>query len=200
MGYTTDFEGSLILSRQLNDVEKKYINSFSATRRMKRHVNVLMEMYKGEFGNPFPAEQTPEAIYGVDGEYFVNEDRGGNYDSSVVDINTPPGNIGYKEMDNFNECWKINKKRVKEGICQPGLWCQWIINDDNELAWDGGEKFYSYTEWLKYLINHFFEKWGVKLNGTISWQGEDNDDFGKIVVKNNTVAELIGHKVYNDKQ
>lgn len=33
----------------------------------------------------------------------------------------------------------------------PGIWCQWIINDDGCLCWNSGEKFYNYVEWLEYL-------------------------------------------------
>ena len=81
----------------------------------------------------------------------------------------------------------------------PGFYCQWVITEykvkkpDGEqttvqiLEWDGGEKFYDYIDWLKYLIKHFFSKWNVLLNGEITWEGEDHDDRGKIVVTNNVV-------------
>lgn len=78
-------------------------------------------------------------------------------------------------------------------MCQPGLWCHWIISEDGtKLKWNEAEKFYYYIEWLKYLINHFFEPWGIKLNGEIEWQGEDPDDFGKIIVTDNIVNTKIG--------
>jgi len=63
--------------------------------------------------------------------------------------------------------------------------------------WDGGEKFYNYVEWLKYLINHFFEKWGVKLNGEVYWKGEDGEDMGKIVVKDNWVIVKYARVTYD---
>lgn len=31
----------------------------------------------------------------------------------------------------------------------PGIWCQWIINSNNKLEWNGAEKFYYYVEWLR---------------------------------------------------
>jgi hypothetical protein len=40
------------------------------------------------------------------------------------------------------------------------------------------------------LINHFFSKWGVILNGKVQYQGEENGDVGIIVVKNNEVSVL----------
>jgi hypothetical protein len=173
MGYTTDFSGSLSLSRPTTEVEKNYLDKFSDTRRMKRDVEKLHEMFKGEHGNPFA--KTREEIYGVDGEYFVGGlgSMGQTNDASVINQNFPPGQTNWVYDDPNG---------------QPGLWCQWVLTDDGtELQWDGGEKFYNYTEWLKYLINHFFEKWGIKLNGVIEWVGEDSSDRGIIVVKNNKV-------------
>ena len=74
----------------------------------------------------------------------------------------------------------------------PGFYCQWII-EDGELVWDGDEKFYNYTKWLEYLIEHFFEPNGIKLNGTIYWQGEEPGDTGRIIVKDSVVREVSGH-------
>ena len=189
MGYTTEFRGRLATSRELTEVEKNYINLISSTRRMKRDVNKLMKLYDGKHGNPFATENTPEAIYGVDGEYFVGEDE---RDDSVLGINTPPGQLAHGESENY---WVENLKRTNGGICQPGLWCQWIILPEEEadenadyLEWDGGEKFYNYIQWLCYLINHFFEKWGVELNGDIEWRGEEWEDNGTIHVEDNIVT------------
>lgn len=35
---------------------------------------------------------------------------------------------------------------------------------------------------MRYLITHFFDKWGYKLNGNIDWQGEDINDRGRLQV------------------
>lgn len=79
----------------------------------------------------------------------------------------------------------------------PGIWCQWRPNDNGTaIVWDGGEKFYRYTEWLKYLIDNMLSIWHYQLNGEIEWQGEDGGDFGKIVVASNVVSTLPGRKVY----
>ena len=37
------------------------------------------------------------------------------------------------------------------------------------------------------IIEHFFSKWGVDLNGVIQWRGQDWDDMGRIVVIDNEV-------------
>lgn len=174
MGYTTDFNGGLLLSRPATEVEKNYLDKFSDTRRMKRDVEKLHEMFKGEHGNPFA--KTREEIYGVDGEYFVGGlgSMGQTADASVIDQNCPPGQ---------EKPWLL-----ENGDGQPGLWCQWVLNGDGtELEWDGNEKFYNYVEWLEYMIKHFFKPWGITLDGQIFWVGEDSSDQGIIKVKNNKV-------------
>ena len=80
---------------------------------------------------------------------------------------------------------------------QPGLWCQWIVEDD-QLIWNGMKKVYDYTEWLKYLIEHFFKPLGYTLNGSVEYQGEESSDFGKIIVENNVVKLKGGKKIYED--
>ena len=204
MGYTTDFFGKFEFNRPLTQDETKFINGFSTTRRMTYDPNKLMEKFKGKFGKlqePFLNKEqkegvidyirktflinedyditfdvrrkfnlrdnrTAEKIYGSEGQYYVGENEG----EFIVDYNTPPKG-------------------------QPGLWCQWITNG-NYLEWDGGEKFYNYIKWLKYLIKEFFEPWGVILNGEVEWEGDDSSDFGKIIVTNNIVTTKKGRKSY----
>ena len=199
MGYTTNFDGSLKLSKNLTEEQFKYIELFNETRRMKRDVNKLMEMYDGKHGYP-GRTGTPQEIYGNDGEYFVGGGghAGQDRDDSIIDFNTPPGQLDFT-TENFNERWTLNELRKVEGKCQPGLWCQWGVADRDGVQtfeWDGGEKFYNYTEWLSYLINHFFEPWGIKLTGEIEWVGEDSGDRGKIVVENNDIAVYHAESVY----
>jgi hypothetical protein len=155
MGYTTQFKGCLNLSRQLTEAELTYITKFSAVRHMYRDNDRLMEEHKGQHG----IVGVPNETYGIDGEFYVGGGQHDYTDKSVINHNGPPKT-------------------------QPGLWCQWIIKD-NKLQWDGGEKFYSYTEWLQYLIDNFFEKWNVKLNGQLSYKGKDT---GSITVVNNKVT------------
>lgn len=104
--------------------------------------------------------------YGVDGEFYIDGEgfMGQGSEDNIVDHNTPPET-------------------------QPSLWLQWNINDDHEhLEWDGSEKFYSYIEWLEYLIEKIFDPKGYKLNGEIEWTGEDPDDRGMIKVVDNKVT------------
>jgi hypothetical protein len=189
MGYTTDFDGSLKISRALTRKQTEYINCLGETRRMKRDVNVLMSLYKGKHGNPFAKDKTnAQEVYGHEGEFFAMDDgdAGQRMDGSVLDQNCPPGQKGFMQG------------RVDKG--QPGLWCQWSITEDGDkLQWNGGEKFYNYIEWLNYLIKMFFIPWGRKLNGEISWYGEDRSDMGKIKVRNNEVFIFNGEVTFPDE-
>ena len=164
MGYSTDFEGQFILSRELTDAEANYINQFADTRRMQRDVSMLQSMFKGEGGL--------NGDYGVEGEFFIGGTghAGQDHDESIIDFNTPPST-------------------------QPGLWCQWNIENNKFIVWDGGEKFYNYVEWLEYYIEKFFKPWGVVVNGEVEWQGEDREDIGKIIVTNNVVTTQLGEMV-----
>jgi len=183
MGYTTDFNGSFELSRPATVKEANYINDFADSRRMKRNPHKLYEKYNGKHGHITPKDDTPIGIYGEEGEYFTLDSR-----DAVIDANTPPGQVLYSDKT-YSDIYAENDRRIENGECQPGLWCQWVINEDGtELVWDGGEKFHEYTEWVKYLIKHFFEPWGIKLNGEVRWSGEDYEDKGLIVIKNNVVT------------
>lgn len=166
MGYTTDFYGSLKFNKPVATWLVDYVNKFSDTRRMKRDVEKIKELFP-DWGNLcFNGELGNEGQYFIGGTGYAGQDR----DNSIIDYNFAP-------------------------IGQPGLWCQWVINDDGELEWDGGEKFYNYEDWLIYLIDNFFEPLGYILNGDIEWQGEESDDFGIIHVVDNVVDMQYGIKV-----
>lgn len=167
MGYTTEFDGAFKLDRPLTPERKAYLNAFSRTRRMKRNATLAAKL-------PDPIREAVNRFIGVHACYFVGGTGpcGQDHDKSVIDYNSPP-------------------------LGQPGLWCQWVPNDDGtEITWDGGEKFYRYIEWLKYIIESFIEPWGYTLNGEVTWQGEEPDDFGRILVKDNSILTQKGHRTY----
>jgi len=167
MGYTTDFEGSFQLDRPLSSDQSRYLTAFAKTRRMKRDA-------KKTATRADPKRMVVRLPVGPQGAYFVGEGGmyGQTYGDDVVGGNTPPKG-------------------------QPGLWCQWIPTDDRHgIVWDCGEKFYEYTAWLAYIIEHFLEPWGFRLDGEVTWQGESPDDIGKLTVKNNMVYENAGRVVY----
>lgn len=166
MGYTTDFYGSVSFNKPIAEELKNYINKFGETRRMKRDVEKIKKTFPDWEKNCFNGNLGVEGEYFVGGDGFYGQDR----DDSIVNYNCPPET-------------------------QPGLWCQWMIDDDGNLVWDGGEKFYEYGEWLTYLIDNFLAPSGYICNGDIEFQGEDMDDFGTIHVKDNVVEVKYGIRV-----
>lgn len=179
MGYTTDFEGAFALDRPLAPEQRRYLKAFARTRRMKRdaaRAAKLEDPVREAAGLPVGEEGgfvVPAASYSEDDGLEV-ENFGQDDDDSVVDHNDPPAG-------------------------QPGLWCQWEPNDDGTaIQWDEGEKFYSYVEWLRYLVEHFLAPWGYTLNGEVTWEGEESGDLGKIVVTDNAVEVKAGTVTYDD--
>ena len=121
-----------------------------------------------------PLREAADLPPGTDGEYFVGDGAnfGQNKDDSIINFNSPPRT-------------------------QPGLWCQWVPTDDGKaIEWDGGEKFYSYVEWLEYIIEAFMVPWGYVLNGEVGWQGEEHDDCGVIYCEDNKV-DAVENEHYN---
>lgn len=121
----------------------------------------------------------PLFVKGSDGEWG----RGQGHDDDVLDFNEEPPD-------------------------QPGLWCQWVPNDEGTtIKWDEGEKFYEADRWMAYIVyrllapsakayiaQHIGEDERLQhftcdhsVNGTISAQGEDSDDRWDLVVKDNVV-------------
>jgi hypothetical protein len=79
-------------------------------------------------------------------------------------------------------------------------YCQWVPSCGGKcLEWDGGEKFYRYVEWLRYIISGFLIPWGIVLSGGVEWQGEESCDRGKIVVADNVVKVFKGRVVYAEE-
>ncbi len=115
------------------------------------------------------ARNVDESLYGVEGEFYV--DGGGfagqDRESNIIDFNLKPKT-------------------------QPSLWCKWVPNEDGTaIEWDGVEKFYSYVEWIEYLIEKILAPRGYVLNGEVNWQGEENGDEGIICIVDNVVTTKL---------
>ena len=169
MGYTTDFWGRVELDHPLTDEHAAYLRAFNQTRRMARREDLAV-LYSDPIREAVGLPVGPEGGYFVGGEGFMGQDG----DNSVTSYNDPPAG-------------------------QPGLWCQWVPSEDGSaIEWDQGEKFYDYVAWMKYLINHFLKPWGYVANGEIQFQGEDEDDRGILVVKDNRVGVSWATRVYGE--
>lgn len=171
MGYDTNFNGEFKLNKPLSKEHKTYIENFSYTRRVQRKQTVASKMED-------PVRIAAGLPVGKEGAYFVGAKGmcGQDIDDSVKNYNTPPSG-------------------------QPSLWCQWVPSEDGTaIVWDEGEKFYEYIDWIKYLIEHFLSPWGYVLNGEVYWIGEDADDRGIIVIKDNVVKTKVARIVYEDSE
>lgn len=116
----------------------------------------------------------------------------------IVDYKEPPGLPSFRDYGNIHNFtgtypkYEDAKNKAVTSGAQPGLWCQWIPDKDGTIIiWDGGEKFYEYVSWLRYIIKNFLEPWGYTLNGQIRYRGEDWDDQGYITVTDNEVAREV---------
>ena len=170
MGYDSTFEGSFDLDKPLTNEHTIYLQAFNRSRHMRRNAELTEKMED-------PVRIAAGLPVGVDGCFYVggaDEDCGQAHTEDVLSYNESPAD-------------------------QPGLWCGWtpgisetsVDADVNDaLVWDGGEKFYNYTEWIEYLIEHFLKPWGYVVNGEVAWRGESDDDRGTIYVKDNKVEAV----------
>jgi hypothetical protein len=70
----------------------------------------------------------------------------------------------------------------------PDYWCQWVASDDGRaIYWNGGEKFYDYVEWIRYILDAILKPAGFGLVGEVVWNGEESSDVGKIIAKGNEI-------------
>jgi hypothetical protein len=72
------------------------------------------------------------------------------------------------------------------------------LSDDRSMILpDESESRHGLRLWLELLIEHILEPLGYKLNGTVSWTADDDDDRGTIFVKDNDV-ETIDDVIFNE--
>jgi hypothetical protein len=156
-----------------------YTTDFTGKFELNKKLDLETYMFLRKLNDTRRMARKVDKKYGVEGEFYVDgNDKtdemffDNKKNSNIIDYNVPPKT-------------------------QPSLWCQWTPTEDaKHIEWDEGEKFYSYIEWLEYIIEKVLKPKGYKLNGEVEYQGEDGSDFGMIVVKNNVVKNRTGKKVY----
>ncbi len=153
-----------------------YHTDFKGSFEFNKELSPKMNNFLKAFNESRRMKRNVDDAFGIQGEFYAigGGSFGQNREDNIVDYNTPPST-------------------------QPGLWCQWTPTEDGlELEWDGGEKFYNYTEWLFYLINKVLEPNGYILNGIVEYQGEEIGDNGEIEIVNNHIR-LNGVLIQNPK-
>ena len=72
--------------------------------------------------------------------------------------------------------------------CMPSIWCQWVVGADwQSIRWNGGEKFYGYIGWIRYINIKYLLPKGILLNGKVAFQGERPKDGGVILAKDGRI-------------
>lgn len=143
-----------------------YTTEFSGSFQLNQPLQPRMKEFLTIFNETRRMKRNVDEAFGIDGEFYVL--GGGSY-----------GQDHEANIVNFND----------EPSTQPSLWCQWRPSEDGTaIEWDGEEKFYHYSEWLFYIINKILAPNGYVLNGTVTWQGEETGDVGKIHVVDNVIT------------
>lgn len=141
MGYTTTFEGSFKTDKPVDKDTYQLLEGLNTTRRMTR--------------------KNLDAKYGIEGEFYFDDDEVGDFEDS----NNPPRT-------------------------QPGLWCGWeMLEDHQTIKWDEAEKFYYYCDWLIYIMERVLMPKGYSLSGTVLYHGESTSDAGRIEIRNNIMTK-----------
>lgn len=160
MGTNTIFDGQFRLDRPLTKEHAEYLHAFNRVRHMQRDPALLATVSD-------PIREAVGLPVGNEGVYFVN---GGRFyreyadDKSVIESNLEPE-------------------------AMPGLWCQWRPTKDRcGLEWDFGEKFYGWTAWLNFIIEHFLTPWGYAISGSVEWYNGYRS--GATIIKNGKAVEI----------
>lgn len=106
----------------------------------------------------------------------------GQFDLSPLPL---PAEVVLQLMDLADVCGRdINDDDA------PDSYNQWELTKDRQhLKWDGGEKFYSYREWLQYLIDHVCKPAGITVSGSVDYSGEEVTDVGVLTVIDGVVVD-----------
>lgn len=144
-----------------------YTTDFEGKWKLNKKLDKETHEFLRKFNDTRRMKRKVDPKYGIEGEFYVDGTgmAGQDHDSTIINYNQPPRT-------------------------QPSLWCGWVPSEDGMyIQWDGGEKFYGYIEWIEYIIVNFLQPKGYTLSGAVSWQGEDSDDYG-IILMNENVRSL----------
>ncbi len=98
-----------------------------------------------------------------------------------------------KRRISFDGYWDLNKPLTKEYINEflkttHKSLGDWDLNSDRTfIGWNGIKKFNDFIPRIKERIKFCFEPWGYLLNGSMYWQGKEDKDKGKIIIKDNII-------------
>lgn len=152
------YPNSFELDQTLAPLHLAYLRIFTRMRHVRWWENVLTTL-------PDPLREAVGLPIGPDGSYYVGGvDRQLLYyfasdDPAIQDYNWPPKQ-------------------------KPSLHCPWEPTSDGQaIHCHYADRFYDATEWITYLIDHFFISWGYVLTGTVAQSLTVQDN---VIVKDET--------------
>jgi hypothetical protein len=153
-----------------------YSTEFKGSFKLNKKLDKETLTFLQKFNESRRVARNVDPEYGIEGELYVDgsDDFDESMDKNIIDYNRPPKT-------------------------QPSLWCQWRPNNaGTAIEWDGNEKFYCYKEWIAYLIRTVLSPKGYYLTGVVTWQGEDDDDKGRILIDRSFVTVKNGETTRYD--
>jgi hypothetical protein len=150
-----------------------YDTNFDGKFKLNTKLDSETHQFLNKFNETRRMARVQPQEYGVEGEFYVDGKghMGQDHTPDIIKFNTPPKT-------------------------QPGLWCQWRPTKDGlAIEWDGGENFYDYIKWIRYLIKAILAPRGYILNGQVYWRGDDMGDSGIITIEDNKVKVSLEKEV-----
>lgn len=109
----------------------------------------------------------------------------------------------------FNECGDGDiQKLIPKGTKAPSCWSPWEVSEESSWDWKANKTHVrfvmkgcdalieynhndSYVEWLVFILMNFAIPNNLILNGTVKWIGEDINDQGLMILKNNRLSVKV---------
>ncbi len=99
----------------------------------------------------------------------------------------------------FSRPLKENEYEILQSLPSnvgPSDHCGWTCTY-NYLLWDESDGFQTFLPWLSYLIQMYFDKWNIALNGSIQWTSYEEGDCGVLSVRDSTIYVHYDVDSYN---
>ena len=133
-----------MLDKPLNSEEYDYLLSFWSTKHFARDEDFLREISDGETG----LRAFLGLPYGIEGEFIIASTN------------------QYLLTD--------NRGRARPPYPMPDYWCPWVPQSDRvTFRLNTITQRMNCVEWMEYLIEKFFLRWGYTLNGQVVVMNED---------------------------
>lgn len=191
MGYYTTFHGTLEITPPLQPHHKAYLERWFEMPHYRHDETALAKI-------PDPQREAVGLPVGPQGAFSVVVNQPDDH-WTRDGISIEPPKVGARAGLRMKD-----GPKTPDGMPNQSTWCPWNVVDDepNATTLQIGEgsgdsrKAYGFQDWLVYCLDKFFVPWGYKVNGAVQWEGEEREDIGEIVAKDNHVTFYDGKIVY----